>query len=41
MRHLKREATVERHVGANGRGTGYHLTDAGRDLTRVLDAMGV
>lgn len=41
LRHLEREAIVERHVGDDGRGTEYHLTEAGRDLTRVLDAVGV
>jgi DNA-binding HxlR family transcriptional regulator len=40
LRHLEREAIVERHVVEDGRGTEYHLTDAGRDLTKVLDAMG-
>ena len=41
LRHLEREAIVERNVVDDGRGTEYHLTNAGRDLTRVLDAMGV
>jgi DNA-binding HxlR family transcriptional regulator len=41
LRHLEREAIVERHVGDVGRATEYHLTEAGRDLTRVLDAVGV
>jgi DNA-binding HxlR family transcriptional regulator len=41
LRHLEREAIVERRVEDDGRGTEYHLTDAGRDLTRVLEAVGV
>jgi DNA-binding HxlR family transcriptional regulator len=41
LRHLEREAIVERHAGDMGRGTEYYVTDAGRDLTGVLDAMGV
>lgn len=41
LRHLAREAIVERHVEGVGRFTEYHVTDAGRDLTGVLDAMGV
>ncbi|MGH2528584.1 MAG: winged helix-turn-helix transcriptional regulator [Actinomycetota bacterium] len=41
LRHLEREAIVERNVVDDGRGTEYHLTNAGRDLTRVLDAMGM
>jgi DNA-binding HxlR family transcriptional regulator len=41
LRHLEREAIVERDVDDDGRGTEYRLTRAGRDLSRVLDAMGV
>ena len=40
LRQLERDAIVERHVGDDGRTVGYDLTDAGRDLTIVLDAMG-
>jgi DNA-binding HxlR family transcriptional regulator len=40
LRHLEREAIVERRVVADGRGTTYRLTGAGHDLGRVLDAMG-
>jgi len=40
LRHLEREAIVERRVVDDGRGTEYQLTDAGRDLARVLQAMG-
>lgn len=40
LRLLEKEAIVERRVVGDGRGTEYHLTGAGRDLTRVLDAMG-
>ncbi len=39
LRHFEREAIVER--GSNGNGVQYHLTDKGRDLGRVLEAMGV
>jgi DNA-binding HxlR family transcriptional regulator len=41
LRHLEREAILARHVEGDGRGTQYRLTDAGRDLASVLDAMGV
>ena len=40
LRQLEKDAIVERHVGEDGRTVGYDLTDAGRDLTIVLDAMG-
>lgn len=40
LRHLERDAIVERHITDQGRGTEYQLTHAGRDLAGVLDAMG-
>lgn len=40
LRHLEKESIVQRRIVGDGRGTEYELTDAGRDLPRVLDAMG-
>jgi DNA-binding HxlR family transcriptional regulator len=40
LRHLEREAIVERCVVHDRPGTEYQLTDAGRDLVGVLDAVG-
>jgi len=39
LRHFEHEAIVER--SSNGSGGEYRLTDKGRDLIRVLDAVGV
>jgi DNA-binding HxlR family transcriptional regulator len=41
LRHLEAESIVERDVLDHGNGTEYHLTDAGRELVRVIDAIGV
>jgi DNA-binding HxlR family transcriptional regulator len=41
LRHLEREAIVERRIVDDGRGTEYHLTGAGRDLGGVLEVMGI
>jgi DNA-binding HxlR family transcriptional regulator len=41
LRHLEREAIIERRIVDEGRGTEYQLTGAGRDLGGVLEAMGV
>jgi DNA-binding HxlR family transcriptional regulator len=41
LRHLEREAIVERRMVDDGRGTEYHLTGAGRDLGGVLEALGM
>jgi DNA-binding HxlR family transcriptional regulator len=41
LRHLEREAIIERRVVDEGRGTEYKLTGAGRDLGGVLESMGV
>lgn len=41
LRHLERDAIVERHVDDDGRSIEYRLTTAGRDLTGVLEAMGL
>ena len=40
LRHLEMESIIQRRMVGDRRGTEYELTDAGRDLTRVLDAMG-
>jgi DNA-binding HxlR family transcriptional regulator len=40
LRHLEKEAIVERRTTNDGRGTEYGLTEAGRDLVKVLDAVG-
>jgi DNA-binding HxlR family transcriptional regulator len=36
LRHLEKEAIVERHTTANGRGTEYAPTEAGRELVNVI-----
>ena len=41
LRRLERDAIVERRIVDEGPGTEYRLTDAGRDLTRVIEAMGI
>lgn len=40
LRHLERRGVLVRRPAASGRGSEYHLTDAGRDLEPVLMAMG-
>jgi DNA-binding HxlR family transcriptional regulator len=40
LRQLERDGIVERRVTDDGRGTEYGLTDPGRDLARVLEAVG-
>jgi DNA-binding HxlR family transcriptional regulator len=40
LRHLEKEAIVERLANREGRGIEYHLTDSGRDLATVLNAIG-
>jgi len=40
LRQLEKETIVERRITQDGRRVEYHLTEAGRDLTSVLDAMG-
>ncbi len=40
LRHLENESMLQRRIVGDGRRSEYELTDAGRDLTRVLDAMG-
>jgi len=39
LRHLERMAVVETWPAATGHGNEYHLTAAGRDLERVIDAL--
>lgn len=39
LRHLEKEAIVER-IAVDGRGTEYGLADAGRDLAKVINAVG-
>ncbi|MEW1954381.1 helix-turn-helix domain-containing protein [Terrabacter sp. NPDC080008] len=39
LRHLERRGVVETWPSPNGRGREYRLTDAGRDLESVIDAM--
>jgi DNA-binding HxlR family transcriptional regulator len=39
LRHLEREGVVARRTGADGRATGYRLTDAGRELGAVVGAL--
>ena len=41
LRHLEREAIIERRVAGDGRGPEYQLTGSGRDLGGVLEAMGI
>ncbi len=40
LRHLEKESIVERRTMGDGGRSEYQLTKAGRDLTKVLDAMG-
>lgn len=40
LKHLERKGVIERWPSASGRGHEYHLTPAGRDLERVLLALG-
>jgi len=40
LRRLETEAIIERRVTDGGKGTEYRLTEAGRDLTLILDALG-
>ena len=40
LKHLERKGVIERWPLPNGRGNGYHLTPAGRDLEPVLLAFG-
>ena len=39
LRRLQQVGLLERHVGPNGRGTRYQLTQAGRSLQAVVDAI--
>jgi DNA-binding HxlR family transcriptional regulator len=39
LRHLEKHGAVETWRAPTGRGTEYHLTAAGKDLERVIDAM--
>ena len=40
LRHLERKGVLETWPSPTGRGSEYHLTPAGRDLERVIDAFG-
>jgi DNA-binding HxlR family transcriptional regulator len=40
LKHLERKGVLERWPTATGRGSEYHLTPAGRDLERVVTALG-
>lgn len=40
LRHLERRGVIETWPSPSGRGSEYHLTDAGRDLEGVIDAFG-
>ncbi len=40
LRHLEKHGVVETWPSPTGRGSEYHLTVAGKDLERVIDAMG-
>ena len=40
LRHLERKGVLEAWPSPTGRGSEYHLTPAGRDLERVIDAFG-
>ena len=39
LRHLEREGIIERGGGADGRASGYRLTDAGHELGAVVAAL--
>jgi DNA-binding HxlR family transcriptional regulator len=41
LRLLERYGLVERRPNAGGRGSRYRLTDAGRELEAVIDALGI
>ncbi len=40
LRHLEKKGVVETWPSPTGRGSEYHLTAAGKDLERVIDALG-
>jgi len=40
LRHLEKKGVVETWPSPTGRGNEYHLTAAGQDLHRVIDALG-
>ena len=40
LRHLERHWVLRTEPSPTGRGNEYHLTDAGRDLERVIDTLG-
>jgi DNA-binding HxlR family transcriptional regulator len=40
LRHLEKEAIVERRTDGDGRGTEYGLTEAGSELVNVIQAVG-
>jgi DNA-binding HxlR family transcriptional regulator len=40
LRHLEKRGVVERWPVPAGQGSEYHLTPAGKDLERVIDALG-
>jgi DNA-binding HxlR family transcriptional regulator len=40
LRHLERCGVIETWPAPSGRGSEYHLTDAGRDLKPVIEALG-
>jgi DNA-binding HxlR family transcriptional regulator len=40
LRHLEKKGVVERWPIPGGQGSEYHLTPAGKDLERVIDALG-
>ncbi|HCB03802.1 MAG TPA: helix-turn-helix domain-containing protein [Nocardioides sp.] len=40
LRHLEKRGVVERWPVPGGQGSEYHLTPAGKDLERVIDALG-
>lgn len=40
LRHLEKEAIVQRHRNGNGRATEYGLTPAGHELVKVIEAIG-
>jgi len=40
LRHLEKRGVIERWPAPGGQGSEYHLTPAGKDLERVIDALG-
>jgi DNA-binding HxlR family transcriptional regulator len=40
LRHLERRGVIDRWPSPTGKGSEYHLTPAGRDLERIIDAFG-